>query len=277
MTSAGIRFVLLTAGDANGRRLAVDLKKENIPFDLVTMSFAPPRRRPSRSALAHLLAVLKAHFKNIQLVRRFAHRHRQPYPQQPRYAGFCNGKKLLRILEGLRPDYIIMMGGGILSDAVIRTARKGVLNAHPGLLPWVRGVDVIAGAVLKGIAPGITCHFIDAGIDTGPTIDRYLLPVRMGDSLEDLQARANLLNCAVMLEVVKRLHGGEAIPGTVQTAKFPLYRRLGAEDLGLARAAIAKAKALELYERWKAERPEILDGALLLDSGPAGPSADGPD
>lgn len=48
--------------------------------------------------------------------------------------------------------------------------REGILNAHIGLLPEFRGRSVMEWSVLHGAPTGITCFFIDEGIDTGGRI-----------------------------------------------------------------------------------------------------------
>ncbi len=43
----------------------------------------------------------------------------------------------------------------------------GVLNAHGGILPEYRGMNVMEWSLLQGDQIGVTVHFIDSKIDTG--------------------------------------------------------------------------------------------------------------
>ena len=62
--------------------------------------------------------------------------------------------------------YMQLLGGGFLSrfpDAVI--------NVHPALLPAFPGIAAIPQAVEYGVKVfGVTVHFVDEGVDTGPII-----------------------------------------------------------------------------------------------------------
>src|SRR5436309_2693224 len=54
--------------------------------------------------------------------------------------------------------------------AVIEAFRLGILNAHIGVLPAYRGMNVAEWAALEGGSVGCSVHFIDTGIDTGPIL-----------------------------------------------------------------------------------------------------------
>jgi phosphoribosylglycinamide formyltransferase-1 len=62
--------------------------------------------------------------------------------------------------------YMQLLGGAFLArfpDAVI--------NVHPALLPAFPGIGAIAQAVQYGVrVVGVTVHFVDEGVDTGPII-----------------------------------------------------------------------------------------------------------
>jgi methionyl-tRNA formyltransferase len=81
----------------------------------------------------------------------------------------------------------------------------GVLNAHPGLLPDYRGVDVIPWALHNGDPLGVSVHHVDAGIDTGDIVAQRRFDVRPGDDLASLRRRATLLGSQLMADAVRRL------------------------------------------------------------------------
>ena len=87
-----------------------------------------------------------------------------------------------------------MMRGAILTAERIQCAKRGVLNAHPGLLPLSRGVVVIPASILSGV----TLHFIDEGIDTGDVIGRYYAPVKGERSAKELCEVCDFLCVAAM-------------------------------------------------------------------------------
>jgi len=50
------------------------------------------------------------------------------------------------------------------------------VNIHPSLLPDLRGVDPVIGAILFERDSGATCHIMDEGIDTGAIISSVRIP-----------------------------------------------------------------------------------------------------
>jgi phosphoribosylglycinamide formyltransferase-1 len=59
----------------------------------------------------------------------------------------------------------------LLSPAFVARFRHRVVNVHPALLPSFPGLDAIGQALAAGVeATGVTVHFVDEGVDTGPPI-----------------------------------------------------------------------------------------------------------
>ena len=59
----------------------------------------------------------------------------------------------------------------LLSDAFLRRFPAAVINVHPALLPAFPGLDAVGQALDYGVKVfGVTVHYVDGGIDTGPVI-----------------------------------------------------------------------------------------------------------
>jgi phosphoribosylglycinamide formyltransferase 1 len=59
-----------------------------------------------------------------------------------------------------------------------------IVNVHPSLLPEFPGVRPIEDALAAGVeTTGVTIHYVDAGIDTGPVIKQEPVPVEPRDTL----------------------------------------------------------------------------------------------
>jgi phosphoribosylglycinamide formyltransferase-1 len=59
----------------------------------------------------------------------------------------------------------------LLSPAFVARFRNRVVNVHPALLPSFPGLDAIGQALEAGVErTGVTIHFVDEGVDTGPVI-----------------------------------------------------------------------------------------------------------
>jgi len=65
-----------------------------------------------------------------------------------------------------------------------------IINIHPSLLPAFPGLESWKQALEAGVPKtGCTVHYVDAGMDTGPTIIRAEVPVEPDDTAESLHAR----------------------------------------------------------------------------------------
>jgi phosphoribosylglycinamide formyltransferase-1 len=61
-----------------------------------------------------------------------------------------------------------------------------VVNVHPSLLPAFPGAHAIDDALAAGVdTTGVTVHYIDEGLDTGPVIAQEELPVEPRATLEE--------------------------------------------------------------------------------------------
>jgi phosphoribosylglycinamide formyltransferase-1 len=67
---------------------------------------------------------------------------------------------------------------------------NAILNIHPSLLPAFPGVDAQRQAVDHGVkVSGVTVHFVDRGLDSGPIVLQHSVPVRDDDTRDTLAAR----------------------------------------------------------------------------------------
>ncbi|HEX8689806.1 MAG TPA: formyltransferase family protein, partial [Solirubrobacterales bacterium] len=66
----------------------------------------------------------------------------------------------------------------LLSPRFLGRFPQRVVNVHPALLPAFPGLDAIGQALEAGAeTTGVTVHFVDEGIDTGPTIAQREVPI----------------------------------------------------------------------------------------------------
>jgi phosphoribosylglycinamide formyltransferase 1 len=69
-------------------------------------------------------------------------------------------------------------------------ARFPCINVHPSLLPAFPGLDAVGQALATGAhETGVTVHFLDEGVDTGPVIAQERVAIEPGDTAETLYAR----------------------------------------------------------------------------------------
>lgn len=109
-------------------------------------------------------------------------------------------------LKAWAPDLMIFAGGNILRKPLLQLPRLGVLNVHLGWLPEVRGMSSPEWSLLRNVTVGITIHFMDSGIDTGPVLQKYELPAPgRSDTLTDLRNRLIAFGVEKVAEIVVAL------------------------------------------------------------------------
>lgn len=77
----------------------------------------------------------------------------------------------------------------LVSDVLLHAYPNRIVNIHPSLLPSFPGKDAIEQAVAHGVkVTGVTVHYVDEGMDTGPIIAQRAVPVTEGDVEATAQA-----------------------------------------------------------------------------------------
>ena len=126
-------------------------------------------------------------------------------------------------LDGIGVDLVVLAGYmQLLSGSFIERFRERIINVHPALLPSFPGLDAIGQALRHGVkVSGVTIHFVDAGVDTGPVILQE--PIRLGSETdaEAFEAEVHrveheLLPRAIELIASDRVQTDEANPRVVR-------------------------------------------------------------
>lgn len=98
------------------------------------------------------------------------------------------------VLEAVRRagvDLVVLAGYmKLVGDEMVEAYRGRIMNIHPALLPSFPGEHGVADALGHGVkVSGVTVHFVDEGLDTGPIIVQEAVPVEEGDDEETLRER----------------------------------------------------------------------------------------
>ena len=82
-------------------------------------------------------------------------------------------------LEEREVELVVLAGYmQLLSPAFIARFPNRIVNVHPALLPSFAGLDAIGQALEHGVRiTGVTVHFVDDGVDTGPIILQRPIPI----------------------------------------------------------------------------------------------------
>lgn len=105
------------------------------------------------------------------------------------------------------PDLVVCAGFmRILSSDFLARFPNRVVNTHPALLPSFPGAHAVADALAYGVrVSGVTVHFVDEGVDTGPVIAQAAVPVEQDDDEASLHARIQGVEQPLYVDAIGRL------------------------------------------------------------------------
>lgn len=252
-------LVMLTDGNEHGLRILEGLKQRGASLDAVVVESRPRFRdnlgKAQPGVRGRLLPVWRW-LRSLQLIGQARNRY-GIYAQRLVITGPLNSERMAADLRSVAPDFLVLGGVGILKANTLETARLGVVNAHPGLLPWIRGSGVVGRAIERNIPVGASTHYVRAGIDTGDIIERRLLPPAGLDTLDKLESAADHLASQMMVDLICEVLTLKAPPvGHPQSIKTPICKWLSPEERAVVDVRVKGGSAKELFEMW---RPYCID------------------
>lgn len=124
-----------------------------------------------------------------------------------------------------RPDVISSVWyRKIIRRHVIDDAQGRIFNLHPSLLPRHRGCSSVPWAMIEGdTETGVTAHYVDTGIDTGPVLCAMRTPIRPDDTQLSLYLRCMRLAVRLWPQALQMVLDGN--PGSPQADGGCEHRR----------------------------------------------------
>jgi len=113
-------------------------------------------------------------------------------------------------IEGHGADLIVLAGYmQLLSPGFVGRFPNRIVNVHPALLPSFPGLDAIGQALEHGVGvTGVTVHFVDEGVDSGPIILQRPIPIPPDRDREALEAAIHATEHALLPEAVRLIAAG---------------------------------------------------------------------
>ena len=111
-------------------------------------------------------------------------------------------------------DLVVLAGFmEILSAEFVDRFRWRIVNVHPALLPAFPGTRAIEQALEYGVkVTGVTVHFVDEGVDTGPIILQEAVPVPYSRDVSELEERIHAVEHRLLPEAVRLIARGAVRP-----------------------------------------------------------------
>lgn len=113
-------------------------------------------------------------------------------------------------IEGLGADLVVLAGYMQLlsADFVARFPHR-LINVHPALLPSFPGIDALQQAIDHGSKiTGVTVHFVDEGVDSGPIIMQRPVPVAPSRDWDETEKAIHATEHALLPETIRLIAAG---------------------------------------------------------------------
>lgn len=109
-------------------------------------------------------------------------------------------------------DLVVLAGYmQLLSAGFVERFRNRVVNIHPALLPDFPGLDAIGQALAAGVeVTGVTVHFVDEGVDTGPPVLQREVPVPADRDRDSLEKAIHAVEHELYPEAIRMIARSEA-------------------------------------------------------------------
>jgi phosphoribosylglycinamide formyltransferase 1 len=107
-------------------------------------------------------------------------------------------------------DLVVLAGYmQLLSPEFLGLFPSRVINVHPALLPAFTGLDAVEQALEYGVKVfGVTVHFVDDGIDSGPVILQRAIELPDAQSASDVLDRLHSIEHELLPEAVRLIARG---------------------------------------------------------------------
>ncbi len=206
--------VLASGNGSNFEAIVQTFRRDQVPIEVVALITDNPRAYAIERArrLGVPVHVLDS----------------QSYPSRDAY-----NQALLDLLRSLSFDLMVLAGYmKILPPEIVRAYERRIVNIHPALLPAYRGLHAIERAFQDGVqVTGVTVHWVDEGVDTGPILAQVPVWVDPDDTLESLEEKIHRVEHQLYPRVIQRILLGEDARAHVRRALLSVSDRTGLLDL----------------------------------------------
>lgn len=113
--------------------------------------------------------------------------------------------EISKLIEHHAAELIVLAGFmKLFQPLFVRKYQNRIINVHPTLLPAFPGAHPVADTLAYGVKiAGVTVHFVDEGVDSGPIIAQAAVPVLDTDDEESLHNRIQIEEHKLYPKVIK--------------------------------------------------------------------------
>ena len=126
---------------------------------------------------------------------------------------------------------VVAAYGKILTDAVLATPRRGLIDVHASLLPRHRGAAPVHRAIMAGdIETGVTIMRVVKALDAGPMLATARRPIGPDETSDEVERDLAALGAELLLSAIEDLSSGRAVETPQDDAAATYAHRLTKDD-----------------------------------------------
>jgi phosphoribosylglycinamide formyltransferase-1 len=122
----------------------------------------------------------------------------------------------LHLIDAVRDSHadLVVMAGymRLVTPAFVQAFAGRLINVHPALLPSFKGTKAIAAALEYGVkVTGVTVHYVEQEMDSGPIIAQEPVRVLEGDTVQSLAERIHAVEHRLLPETIRQIAAGKVM------------------------------------------------------------------
>ena len=152
-----------------------------------------------------------------------------------------NSDETMKLTQSFNSKLNILAQSGIISSNHLAGLNM-VINSHPGILPFYRGLDVVEWAIFNGDFDklGCTLHQVDKGIDTGNIFYVLKYKIRKSDNLNSIKLKIQNMSMYLIVKFCKEYLQGKEPYSVKNTDSYPYYSKIKPEHISTVSLKIDK-------------------------------------
>lgn len=114
---------------------------------------------------------------------------------------------ILKVLKEKKVDLIVLSGYmRFIGHTLLSAYPNRIINLHPAYLPEFPGAHSIQDAYEAKVSQtGVTVHFVDEGVDTGPIIRQERVKIDPSWDLETLESHVHAMEYNLFWQVIEQV------------------------------------------------------------------------
>lgn len=123
-----------------------------------------------------------------------------------------NNPEIIKKIRSFHPNIIISIASPQVFKKELILSADHVINIHAALLPQYRGMMPCFWVLAKGEEKtGVTIHYIDANIDTGPILLQKEIIIDHDETFHSLNTKVAEISSEMLIEVIHMIETGNIV------------------------------------------------------------------